>query len=115
MFRFEDLQIWNISIDKLNEIYKTTRNFPREELFGLTSQLRRSTLSISLNIAEGSARSSNKDFQRFLSIALGSLFETVAGLKVASQLNYITDQKYRKLYNEFEILAKKISAFRKGL
>jgi len=73
-FNFEKLEVYQKSINFVNEVYLTTRNYPKEEMFGLTSQFRRVAVSISLNIAEGSAKT-KKDFSRFVDMARGSIFE----------------------------------------
>ena len=75
MFKFEELDIWKESINYASRIYKITESFPSEEKFGLVTQLRNAVISISLNIAEGSGRYHNKDFIRFLQIAISSLYE----------------------------------------
>ena len=73
MFRFEKLDVWQKAVNFANDVYEVTRTFPSEERFGLTSQIRRASVSISSNIAEGSGRSSNKDFARFVEIAYSSV------------------------------------------
>jgi four helix bundle protein len=85
MFGFEGLQVWQKAVEYAGTIYDVTRTFPEEERFGLTSQLRRSSVSISSNIAEGSSRSSRLDFNRFIEIAYGSLLESVSELKIAQR------------------------------
>ena len=77
MFNFEKLEVWQKSIDFADLIYALTRSFPQEERFGLTNQMRRAAVSISSNIAEGSARVSRNDFARFIEIATGSVFDSV--------------------------------------
>ena len=71
---FKNLSIWKLALDLADEIYTATEHFPKNEEFGLKSQLRRCSVSVPSNIAEGSSRSSNKDFNRFLEISLGSLY-----------------------------------------
>lgn len=92
-FRFEKLEIWSDSIKYTKEIYKIIKNFPREELFALTDQLKRSASSIPANIAEGSGSSSAKEFLHFLDISGKSLYETVSHLYLAKELNYITERR----------------------
>ena len=84
MFNFEKLEVWNRSIEFADLIYSLTRSFPDEERFGLTNQMRRAAVSVSSNIAEGSARSSRPDFARFLEMATGSLFEIVSQATIAA-------------------------------
>lgn len=85
----KDLTVYKTSIDLVIDVYKTSRNFPEAEKFGLTSQIRRAAVSIPSNIAEGAARNSKKDFIRFLYIALGSLAETETQLELAVRLEFI--------------------------
>ena len=88
-FSFEDLKVWQNSIDFSKNIYKLTKSFPKEETYGLTSQIRRASLSIALNIAEGKGRYHKKEFIQFLYLARGSLYEVITCLKLAEQLNYL--------------------------
>ncbi|MEK7502199.1 MAG: four helix bundle protein [Patescibacteria group bacterium] len=114
-FRFEKLDIWNDAINYVNKIYSLTKNFPRDELFGLKDQLRRSASSISANIAEGSGSSSKRDFSNYLNISIKSIYETVSHLHIARSQNYIPENKRTELYNEAEVLVKRIQSFRKWL
>jgi four helix bundle protein len=88
---YRDLIVWQKSMDLVAEVYRLTRGFPREELFGLTSQVRRAAVSIPSNIAEGQARQSTAEFRRFLSIAQGSRAEVETQLLIAVRLNYSTE------------------------
>ena len=97
----KDLDVWNRGISFVEQIYKTTARFPREELYGLTSQLRRAAVSFPSNIAEGAARSSTKEFIKFLYISLGSLSEAETQLMIAERLGYMTAGK---LLEEVEAL-----------
>ena len=93
-----DLEAWKEAIQFVAEIYKATCNFPKEEMWGLTSQIRRASVSIPSNIAEGCARGSIKDTLRFLDIALGSIAEVETQLLIAQNLNYLnTDLLLQKL------------------
>ena len=85
----EDLTVWKMSIDFVTDIYRITKDFPREEIYGLTSQLRRAAVSIPSNIAEGAARHSTKEYIQFLYISLGSIAEVETQLIIAKNLNYI--------------------------
>ncbi|HSX40850.1 MAG TPA: four helix bundle protein [Candidatus Saccharimonadales bacterium] len=114
-FRFEHLTIWTDANAFIGKIYKTTKKFPREELFSLTDQLRRSSSSIAANIAEGSGSTSRKDFCHYLDIAIKSLYETVSHLSLAKDQNYITEENRVDLYHDAEILVKKIQSFKKTL
>lgn len=89
MSNHKDLEAWKLSIEFVSEIYELTKVFPKEELYGLTNQIRRSAISIPSNIAEGSARQSDKEFIQFLHIAMGSLVELETQLIIAKNLSYI--------------------------
>lgn len=87
----KDLEVWKRSMDFVESIYAYTGKFPQEELYGLTSQMRRAAVSIPSNIAEGAARNGNKEFAQFLYIALGSLSELETQIILAGRLKYIPD------------------------
>jgi four helix bundle protein len=91
MNRFKSLKVWQEAVDLAVVIYKITSNFPSEEKFGLTSQIRRSVVSISSNIAEGSGRNTNKDFDNFLGYAVGSTFELESQLIVSEKLGFLNE------------------------
>jgi four helix bundle protein len=88
--QYNQLVAWQKAMDLAEEIYKITKGFPKEELYGLTSQLRRAGVSIPSNIAEGQSRSS-RDFMRFLSLAHGSLSETETQMELARRLGYVRE------------------------
>jgi len=115
MKSFRDLQIWLRGLDLSILIYSHTVDFPKEEQFGLTSQLRRASTSVPLNIAEGWGRGSNKSFANFLKIARGSLFEVETILEICSRLNYIKNETILELRNEIEQIGKMINSFIKRL
>jgi len=94
------------------KIYDSTRLFPREELFSLANQLKRASISISANIAEGSGSSSNKDYNHFLDIAIKSTFEVVSHLFIAQQNGYISEVLRVELYEDAELLVKQIKSFK---
>ena len=87
----KDLIIWQKSMGLVEDIYKLTSFFPKEEVYGLTSQIKRAVISIPSNIAEGAARNSKKEFKQFLYIALGSLSEVETQILIAERLNYINE------------------------
>lgn len=101
--------------DYAGTIYAVTSKFPRHEDYGLRSQMNRAANSISLNIAEGSAKNSNKAFDYHLEIALGSTFEVVAGSFLARDRTYISGVEHNELYENGQRLAKSINAFRNTL
>lgn len=115
MFKFEQLDIWKDSLSYAKKIYSITKTFPKDEMFALTDQLRRSASSISANIAEGSGSSSKKDFHHYLSIAMKSTYETVSHLYLAKENGYIQQQTMTDLYKDAEILVKKIKSFQNWL
>ena len=111
MFKFESLEIWQESVKFASEIYRLTKIFPNWESFGLTSQLNRAGVSISLNIAEGSSRGSKIDFRRFIQIAVGSLNEVVTCIYIAKDQDYITKNDFDKVYKRCEQLSKMLYGF----
>ena len=114
-FRFESLEIWKISVDYAIEIYKMTDLFPKDELFGLVSQLRRAAISISSCIAEGSGATTIKDYHNFLNIAVKSALEVASLLFVTERLGHISQNKRVEMYEKTEILIRRIRAFKKSL
>ena len=115
MHRFKDLDIWKKSRLFCSEIYAITSTFPESEKFGLTNQLRRASVSIPSNIAEGSSRKSNKDFSRFLQITLGSAYEIETQLLIAFDLNFIDAITLQKLTNKLDSIIKMTSKFNSTL
>jgi four helix bundle protein len=90
---FHDLYTWQKAMELVEEVYRLTQFFPKEETYGLRSQVRRAAVSIPSNIAEGQGRESTKEFQHFLSIARGSLYEVITQLLIAQRLKYITKEQ----------------------
>lgn len=97
---FKDLVVWQKSYQLAQEVYKLTRDFPKEENYGLTQQMRRSALSIPSNIAEGYGRQFNKEYRQFLAIAYGSLCELETQYLLSIDLNYGKDGKVKDLLRE---------------
>ncbi len=89
---YKQLIAWRKSMDLVTEIYEVTRTFPREEMYGLTSQLRRAAVSVPSNIAEGQARYSHREFHRFLTNARGSLAEIETQVAIAARLAYLSPE-----------------------
>jgi four helix bundle protein len=114
-FRFESLKIWHMARAYATKVYAVTTRFPRHEDYGLRSQMNRAVNSVSLNIAEGAARSTNKAFDYHLEVAVGSTFEVVGASFLALDRGYITEQEQQMLYDQGEQLAKSINAFRRTL
>lgn len=93
---FRELKVWQISMELAKHVFLLLEGFPKEERFGLVSQISRSSISIPSNIAEGSSRESIKDFKRYLSIALGSSFELETQVLLARSFNYITESQEKE-------------------
>jgi four helix bundle protein len=94
---YKDLFIWQKSMLLVMNIYEITKVFPNSEIYGLTSQLRRSAISIPSNIAEGYGRKSTNDYKRFLQIAVGSLYELQTQIEIAFNLKYLGEQKHPEI------------------
>ena len=103
---FENLIVWQKSVDLTEEIYFLTKNFPREELYGLTSQMRRAAFSIPLNISEGQGRKSKKEFTQFLLIARGSAYELTTALLISLRLHYLSEENYNQLRQKIRDIIK---------
>ncbi len=106
---YRELLIWKKGIELVKEIYGLVRRFPKEELYGLGNQLRRSSISIPSNIAEGQARQSAREFKQFLFIALGSLAEVDTQLVIAGELGFVVVHDVQRLEEEVTELRKMIS------
>ena len=112
---YKELKIWQKSMVLTEQIYKATRLFPSEERFGLISQLRRSSVSIPSNIAEGSQRTSDKDFFNFICIAKGSLAELDTQLILSVKFKYIDNERFDFLNSNIQELQRMINAFGRSL
>jgi four helix bundle protein len=112
---YKDLNIWKRSIGLVEEIYIITKNFPKEEMYGLTSQLRRSAVSIPSNIAEGFTRLHNKEYRQFLYISLGSCAELTTQIIISSHLRYLNSEKANKILNEIDEISRMIMGLIKKL
>lgn len=107
----ENLDIWRKGVDIVKKLYKITKNWPKEERYGLTSQVRRAAVSIPANIAEGVGRGGPNEAAHFGNISLGSLYELQTLIQIANELEYMDDNVYSELKNELSVLAKRISSF----
>ena len=114
-FSFEQLKVFQFAAELSNKIDTLVEKFPRKEIFSLSSQLKRAADSVVLNIAEGSTGQSKPEFKRFLGIALRSGIEVAACLYLAFSRKYISEEEYRNLYNEYEILCKMITKLRDSI
>jgi four helix bundle protein len=115
MFNFEKLEAWHEPIQFADLVYALTRNFPDQERFGLTNQMRRAAVSISSNFAEGSSRVSRSDFARFVEIATGSLFEVVSQSFISRNQGFLNEDQFRRLYAAAEKQGKMLSGLRASL
>jgi four helix bundle protein len=115
MFNFEKLDVWQEAIQFADLVYELTSNFPDEERFGLTNQMRRAAVSVSSNIAEGSSRVSRTNFARFVEIATGSLFEVVSQTTIAFRRKMIGQNNYNEIYAAAEKQSKMLSGLRRSL
>ena len=107
---FRQLRVWQESHQLTLEIYQLTKTFPKEELFALTNQIRRASVSISSNIAEGCGRGSNKDYANFLQMALGSAFEVDYQLLLARDLTYLDAVEHVSVSQKVNVLKKQLAS-----
>ena len=114
-FRFEDLQIWQKVLELNDNINTLTKSFPKDELYALVNQIKRAADSVVLNIAEGSTGQTKAVFKVFLNYALRSAIEVVSCLFIAKRRDYLTEEQFKQLYNEYEILVKMITALRNSI
>lgn len=105
----KDLNVWQESITLVTLIYEKTKSFPKDELFSLTSQIRRCAISIPSNIAEGAARESNKEFLRFLFIAQGSISELDTQLLIANNLDFLSKEDYSQIIEKLVSVRKMLA------
>ena len=115
MFNFEKLETWQKAIAFADLVYELTRNFPADERFGLTNQMRRAAVAVSSNIAEGTARNSKNDYARFLEIATGSLFEVVSQSFVGKRQGFLSDADFQRVYTAAEEQGKMLSGLRRAV
>jgi four helix bundle protein len=115
MFNFEKLDVWQKAIGFADLVYNHTRDFPADECFGLTNQMRRAAVSISSNIAEGTSRVSQADFARFIETAMGSVLEVVSQAFVGRRQNFLNQESFRALYIAAEEIESVLSCLRKSL
>ena len=115
MFNFEKLETWQEAIKFADLGYRFTRDFPDQERFGLTNQMRRAAVSISSNLAEGSSRQSRMDFARFVEIASGSLFEVVSQSFIGRNQKFLSEVQFQQLYEAAEKQGTMLSGLRSSL
>lgn len=115
MHNFRKLTIWQDSMDLTVEIYKLTQNFPKEEKYNLTSQVRRSAVSVPSNIAEGAGRNTNKDFNNFLGFATGSSYELETQLILSKRLGLIPEKDLSEVLTTLHSIQKRTYRFKESL
>ena len=111
----KDLDVWKRAIELVVNVYRITSSFPKEEIYGLTSQLRRCSVSIPSNIAEGAGRSSIKEFSHFLSIALGSLAELETQMIISNRLDYVSKVVFDNLLEDLTTVRKMTLGLKKSI
>ncbi|WP_265427624.1 four helix bundle protein [Chryseobacterium sp. YIM B08800] len=109
MANFKELLVWQKSINFVTEIYELTNDFPKDEMYGLTSQIRRASISIPSNIAEGNSRRSVADYLQFLKIARGSCAEVETQLIIAQNLKFLREEYYSKLNQDIIEISKMLN------
>ena len=114
-YSFYRLEVWKLGMNLVNEVYSVTKKFPKGEIYSLTSQLRRAIISVTLNIAEGSAKRTKKDFAYFVRIYLGSLMEAMTCIEISYHQKYITQIEYEKIQELVQELYFKLIALDKFL
>ena len=114
-FKFEKLIVWQKAVDLSDFVNQVTKSFPKDEIYILTSQIKRAADSVSLNIAEGSTGQSNPEFNRFLGIALRSAIEVVGCIFLAKRRGYISDQDFDRIYKMCEEILVMLNALRNSL
>ncbi len=112
---YRQLIAWQKAMELVTAVYHSTRGFPRDEIYGLTSQMRRAAVSIPSNIAEGQARFSSKDFRNFLGHARGSLAELQTQIHIARNLNYVPVAEARGLYRQANEVAKLLNGLQTAI
>ena len=114
LFAFEKLNVWKLAKDFAVELYKITNGFPREERFGLASQMNRAAVSVASNIAEGSSRTSKKDRAHFYQIAFSSLMEVTSQLVIVKDLGFIDNKEHERLRLIIYDISNKLNALYKS-
>ena len=115
MHNYKNLKIWELSMDLVMRAYSITSLFPTFETHGLKSQIQRAAVSVPSNIAEGSGRSSDKEFCRFLDIAISSSFELETQIEIANKLNYIETEAFHEFIEKCKEVQKMMYSFRKNI
>lgn len=114
-YNYEDLIVWKKGMDLVERVYSNTKNFPKDERYGLTDQVRRAVTSIVLNIAEGQGKGTKKDFRKFLIISRGSAYEVNTILQICMRLGYIGEENYKSFRADIVEITRMISGLIKSL
>ncbi|NVJ86895.1 MAG: four helix bundle protein [Algoriphagus sp.] len=115
MHRYKELKVWQKAIDLAVEVYRVTEKLPSEERFGLISQINRCAISIPSNIAEGAGRNTNKDFNHFLGVSLGSSFELDTQMIISNRLGYVNNDDFEIIEKELEHIQNMIVKLKQNL
>lgn len=113
-FSFEKLEVWKCSVDLTKSIYELTNSFPENEKFGLISQLRRASISIASNLAEGTSRNTDKDKAHFTTMAFSSLMEVLNQLILSKELNFISKNDYERLREDIGKISNMLNALKRA-
>ena len=113
--RFKKFEVWSKAMDFIEAVYEVTKGFPASEMYGLTSQLRRAAISISMNIAEGSGSGFDNEFHRFLNISQRSAYEVICGLEIAQRLKYLEQSEAFRLVEKCDELSAMLGGLKKKL
>jgi four helix bundle protein len=111
----KDLDVWNKSIELVTRLYEITAKFPSNEIYGIVSQIRRASVSIPTNLAEGAARNHRKEFIQFIGISIGSASELETLLLISSNLKYVSMESYKKMSLELECIMKMLTNLQRAL
>lgn len=115
MHNYKEMKIWQKARKLVKEVYKISKKLPKEELYGLTSQIRRAVISVPANIAEGAGRGTDRDFCHFLDIARGSLFELDTLLILSSDLEYVSEEELNPVFESINEIIKMMVSFQSRL
>ena len=113
--KYRDLLVWQRAMELVKEIYRVTKSFPKEEVYGLTAQIRRAAIAVSSNIAEGKGRYSTADVNHFLVQARGSLYELETQVLIATDLKYLSEAESKKLLDRSDEVAKLLNGLIRSL
>ena len=113
-YYYKKLKVWQKAMELVFQVYKATKNFPKNEQYGLISQMRRNVISIPSNIAEGHGRNSDKEIVRFLDIARGSVYELDTQLEISRRLNYLKLKEFNIIFSLLDETSRMLTGLRKS-